>query len=105
MIEGAICEHETAPDEDRDIIILRFAGPLSVVLDDDWFLSKAVEEGPLVRCRSPVSLQVCRESRVHTLSQYRRMEHAAANEGSFYFNPYRDVLRAIGGWENLMVSL
>ena len=68
MIEGAICEHETAPDEDRDIIILRFAGPLSVVLDDDWFLSKAVEEGPLVRCRSSVSRQVYRESRVHTLS-------------------------------------
>ena len=26
------------------------------------------------------------------LSQYRRMEHTAAKEGSFYFNPSRDVL-------------
>ncbi|KIM99159.1 hypothetical protein OIDMADRAFT_181579 [Oidiodendron maius Zn] len=92
MIESALCEHEIAPDEYRDIIILRFAGPLSVVLDDDWFLSKAVEEGPLVHCRPPVSLQVCRESRMHTLSHYRRIEHTAAKEGSFYFNPYRDVL-------------
>jgi hypothetical protein len=92
MIEAATRDYETAPDESRDIVILRFAGPLSVVLDDDWFLSKAVEEGPLVYCRPPVSLQVCHESRMHTLSQYRRMEHTAAKEGSFYFNPSRDVL-------------
>lgn len=44
MIEAAIYERETAPDEYGDIAILRFAGPLLVVLDDDWFLSKAVEE-------------------------------------------------------------
>lgn len=92
MIEAATREYETAPDESRDIVILRFAGPLSVVLDDDWFLSKAVQEGLLVYCRPPVSLQVCKESRMHTLSQYRPMEHAAAKEGSFYFNPSRDVL-------------
>ncbi|KIM92921.1 hypothetical protein OIDMADRAFT_184941 [Oidiodendron maius Zn] len=29
---------------------------------------------------------------MHTLSKYCRIEHTAAKEGSFYFNPYRDVL-------------
>jgi hypothetical protein len=93
MIEAAIREHETTPNEYKDVIILRFAGPLSAVLEDnDCFLSKAVEEGPLARCPSPVSLRGCRESRTYTLSQYRQMEHTAIKEGSFYFNPRRDVL-------------
>jgi hypothetical protein len=92
MIEGAICEDETDHEEYKDVAILRFVGPLSVMLDDDWFMSKVVEEGPSVHCRPPASLQVCRESRMHTLTPYRRMEHTAAKQGSFYFNPCRDVL-------------
>jgi len=39
-----------------------------------------------------VALSVCQKSRRHTLSAYRRMEHAKFPEGSFYFNPHRDVI-------------
>jgi hypothetical protein len=34
----------------------------------------------------------CRKSRRHTLNAFRRMEHTESRHGSFYFNPYRDVL-------------
>jgi hypothetical protein len=91
MIEVAICQDETISDKYEDVAILRFAGPLSTMLEVD-FGSRVVEQDPDVRCHPPLSLQVCHESRMHTLSQYRRMEHAAAKQGCFYFNPCRDVL-------------
>ncbi|KAL1865322.1 hypothetical protein Daus18300_007212 [Diaporthe australafricana] len=41
----------------------------------------------------PVALQVCREARDHTLTAYRRLQHATAGAGCvFYFDPGRDVL-------------
>jgi hypothetical protein len=91
MIEGAIYEGETFQEEDEDVAILRLAGPVSVLLSEDFGI-RAVEEEPRMRCRPPVSLHVCRESRMHTLSQYRQLEHSVTTQGSFYFNPYRDVL-------------
>lgn len=51
-----------------------------------------------VACRAyshPVALQVCREAREHTLTAYRRLQHATATVGAgcaFYFDPGRDVL-------------
>jgi hypothetical protein len=92
MIEAAICEDKTVHNEYEDVAILRFAGPLSTLLHDKNFGSRVVEQNPLVHCRPPVSLYICQESRIHTLSQYRRIEHTAAKQGSFYFNPYRDVM-------------
>jgi hypothetical protein len=91
MIEVTICQDETTSDKYEDVAILRFAGSLSMMLEVD-FGSRVVAQDPDVRCHPPVSLQVCHESRMHTLSQYRRMEHAAAKQGCFYFNPCRDVL-------------
>src|SRR5258708_7157930 len=34
----------------------------------------------------------CHKSRRHTLNAFRRMQHTEPRRGSFYFNPYRDVL-------------
>lgn len=41
---------------------------------------------------SPVALQVCRESRSHTLKTYKRLQHAHVAHCCFYFDPRRDVL-------------
>ena len=90
VIEGAICEDNTA-EEYADVAILRFAGPLSLLLEGD-FGTRIIEGKPLERCPPLMALQVCRESRSHTLSQYRIIEHKRSRQGSFYFNPYRDVL-------------
>jgi len=90
MIEVAVFEDETTL-EYKEVAILRFAGPLSVLLEKD-FGSRVVEESPVQKCRPPVALQVCHESREHTLSQYRIMVHTISRAGSFYFNPYCDVL-------------
>lgn len=40
----------------------------------------------------PVTLQVCREARNHTLKTYRRLQHSHVADCGFYFNPSRDVL-------------
>lgn len=48
-----------------------------------------------VSCRAykhPVALQVCRESRNHTLATYRRLQHSRVADCAFYFDPRRDVL-------------
>lgn len=92
MMEAAICQDETVQDEYKDVAILRLAGPLSTLLHDEHFGSRVVEQDPRVRCGPPVALHVCHESRIYTLSQYQRIEHTAAKQGSFYFNPYRDVM-------------
>ncbi|KAH6714732.1 hypothetical protein BKA61DRAFT_362552 [Leptodontidium sp. MPI-SDFR-AT-0119] len=92
IMEAAICEDETtAEDEYIDAAVLRFARSLSVFLEED-FGSTIVEGQPLERCPPPVTLQVCKESRKHTLSQYRVMEHTNSKLGSFCFNPSRDIL-------------
>lgn len=48
-----------------------------------------------VSCRPyshPVALQVCRESRDHTLATYRRLQHSTVADCAFYFDPGHDVL-------------
>jgi 2EXR family len=90
VIEVATCEDETA-EEYTDVAILRFAGSLSSLLEED-FGTRVVEGEPLETSAPPVALQVCQESRTHTLIQYRIMEHTRSRQGSFYFNPRRDML-------------
>lgn len=50
------------------------------------------EEEPLEECTQPVALRVCRESRVHTLRRFVKMQHATITSSIFYINPHADVL-------------
>ena len=43
-------------------------------------------------CHVPVALQVCQESRRHTLKRYRAIEHVANRNARFYVDPGRDLL-------------
>lgn len=48
-----------------------------------------------VACRPyapPITLQVCREARTHTLKTYKRLQHLHVPDCGFYFDPRRDVL-------------
>jgi hypothetical protein len=91
IIEVAICEDETV-EEYTDVAILRFAGPLSLCLNNKEFSTMVIEQRPLEQCLHPVTLQTCRESRRHTLAKYRMMQHTKSKAGCFYFNPCRDVI-------------
>jgi hypothetical protein len=46
----------------------------------------------LHRYRTPIALQVCQESRRHTLQNYYLLRHITSRAYSFYFNPSRDVV-------------
>ncbi|KAH8598430.1 hypothetical protein B0O99DRAFT_615115 [Bisporella sp. PMI_857] len=79
-------EEET--EEPFEIVNLRFAGSLSTMLKEDLG-SRIVEDGPVEHCPAPVALQICQQSRMHTLSRYRVMTSLA---GPFYYHPQRDVI-------------
>ena len=51
--------------------------------------SRIVEEGPAEHCPAPVALQICHQSRMHTLGRYRVMTSLA---GPFYYHTQRDVM-------------
>jgi hypothetical protein len=87
MIEGITCEDEEA-EEYITATNLRIAGPLSALLEQD-FGTRTLGGNRFEECPPPVALQVCHESRKHTLSQYHTVESMA---GPFYVNPYRDIL-------------
>ncbi|PWY96743.1 hypothetical protein BO94DRAFT_18606 [Aspergillus sclerotioniger CBS 115572] len=44
------------------------------------------------RCSNPITLQICRESRLFTLRTYIPMMNGIYTYGSFYFDPRRDIL-------------
>jgi hypothetical protein len=50
------------------------------------------DEEPLEACPDPVALQVCHESRVHTLSRYIKMQHNDLENLFFYMDPRVDML-------------
>lgn len=52
-------------------------------LDDRW---------PIEDCPNPVALQVCRESRLHTLKTFVGLRHAKLDGYLLYVNPQSDVL-------------
>lgn len=74
------------------ITFLRLAATLPELLKMDFGGSRLLYEAkPLEQCPPPIALQVCRESREHTLIDYHIMQHSQWPY-SFFFNPSRDIL-------------
>ena len=92
LIEASLFDNPESQEEETDepveIVNLRLAGSLSTMLKLDLG-SRVTEQGPVEQCPAPVALQICQQSRMHTLSQYRLMTSLA---GHFYYHPQRDVI-------------
>lgn len=92
LIEAASFDNPEGQEEESEgpgeVVNLRLAGSLSTLLKQDLG-SRIVEQGPVEQCLAPVALQICHQSRMHTLSRYRLMTSLA---GPFYYNPQRDVI-------------
>lgn len=100
LIEAAFCsptfieaEHRGLDlgDEGREHTILRPSCSLSWALKED-LVARTMYDRPLQYCSDPIALQVCRESRICTLTQYTLLSHADTPAGSFYFGWKRDLL-------------
>lgn len=81
-------ELDEEPEEPIEIVNLRLAGSLSTMLKEDLG-SRILEDSPVEHCPDPVALQVCHQSRMHTLSRYRVIASLAS---PFYYHPQRDVI-------------
>jgi len=92
LIEASLFDNPESQEEETDepveIVNLRLAGSLSTMLKLDLG-SRVTEQGPVEQCLAPVALQICQQSRMHTLSQYCLMTSLA---GHFYYHPQRDVI-------------
>ena len=93
IIEAANAEFNRNTNEYSGTTYLRLAGPLAVFLKTGFGGDRRLDcMKPLERCPAPISLQVCHESRKHTISQYHMIQHPESKIYSFFFNPSRDVL-------------
>lgn len=54
--------------------------------------SKSLEDVACADYFHPIALQVCRESRNHTLEAFKRLHHSRVPDCCFYFDPRCDVL-------------
>lgn len=98
LIEAGLCiveSDEEGVDSERVNSILQPGQSLSTALKGDLGC-RVLEEGPFEKFPEPVALQVCQESRRHTLTPYLHLSHAYTLAGSFYFSPSRDVLYLMG---------
>ncbi|CRG88240.1 Proto-oncogene tyrosine-protein kinase ROS [Talaromyces islandicus] len=79
-------------DEYSEFTIFRPVGSLDTLLRTN-FSSRPVETpSPLEKCSFPIALQICQESRMHTLKTYALVQHPDLPECAFYFNPRQDLL-------------
>jgi hypothetical protein len=72
--------------------------------------SRISEWHPKEYCSPPVALQICQESRTHTLTCFQYMKHAQERLGDFWCDPKCDVLwlgwgSYRGGWEIQTMNL
>jgi len=92
LIEASLFENPEGQEEESEepfeVVNLRLAGSLSTMVKLDLGC-RIVESEPVEQCPAPVALQVCQQSRIHTLSRYRVMTSLA---GPFYYHPQRDVV-------------
>jgi hypothetical protein len=98
VIEAAYAEapgpdesNTEADDELDEYVILRPTCHLSTWVQTT-FSHRILEDGPLEECPDPIALQVCHESRIHTLRKYTCMQHSKLSTRAFYLYPGRDII-------------
>jgi hypothetical protein len=69
-----------------DYIGLQLGGLFSSFMEINFGCRTTWDE-PLEDCPPPSALQICHESRAHTLKHFIYMKDSRMNLGSFYFNP------------------
>ncbi|OOF94495.1 hypothetical protein ASPCADRAFT_131118 [Aspergillus carbonarius ITEM 5010] len=92
--KSRIVGHRMASNRDNEeqelIHYLQVVGSLEAYSNADYY--KILNHAVIEPCPDPVALQICRESRTHTLSTYIPMMNNRFPFGSFYFDPRRDML-------------
>ncbi|KIM93445.1 hypothetical protein OIDMADRAFT_61594 [Oidiodendron maius Zn] len=69
------------------------AGPLSTFLKTDFGGDRSLDnKGPFEKCLHPTALQICQESRNHTLSRYRVIQNSVPAANLLFFSLSRDIL-------------
>ncbi|QKX57720.1 uncharacterized protein TRUGW13939_04839 [Talaromyces rugulosus] len=79
-------------DECYDFTIFRPVSSLDTILRADFSSRPLERPSPLEECPFPIALQICQESRIHTLKTYALVQHPDLPECTFYFNPRQDLL-------------
>lgn len=93
IIEAVNTHFDTETAEYIGTTFLRPAGGLSTLLKTDFGGDRSLDDkGPFEKCPPPIALQICQESRHHTLSQYRVIQNSVPAAHLFFFNPSRDIL-------------
>ncbi|CRG82926.1 hypothetical protein PISL3812_00273 [Talaromyces islandicus] len=90
VIEATYHEDLNA-EEFKELTILRPCASLSTFLKHNIGI-RILQDKAMEDCPNPVALQVCNESRRHTLRKYTALRHAEFKAGSFYFSPSDDIL-------------
>ena len=75
----------------KDPHYLRPTGTVSSWIEEDFSVRIPTTE-PLEPCPNPVALQVCRESRIHTLRRYVPIRHGRLETATSYMDPRSDFL-------------
>jgi hypothetical protein len=91
VVEAAIQAY-FGDEEYYDYMIFRPVSSLDTLLRTDFSSRPLETPSPLEKCPFPIALQICQESRMHTLKRYALVQHPDLPECAFYFNSRQDLL-------------
>ncbi|CRG91089.1 Vacuolar protein sorting-associated protein 3 [Talaromyces islandicus] len=92
VVEAASRSNSDDDDEYHEYTIFRPVSSLDSLLRTNFSTRPLEVSSPLEKCPYPIALQICHESRLHTLKTYALVQHPDLPECAFYFNPRQDLL-------------